>query len=180
MGKTGPGVPGSSGRSQRPCCSGGSAGRVTHRLPHSGTHTVPLRGLQPPCQDKCYLLAWDPWSSGWADLSGKTRGPLGNKRKTCGRTFHPRRGALLSEGCMWRLVYGDRSFSNISSVARTFFFFGKGNSMGLHNVKQISTEHVWVRVSGLGGADPGAMPTSLSLLLPPSTPGLQEDKSHLP
>lgn len=84
-------------------------------------------------------------------MSGKTRGPLGNKRKTCGRTFHPRRGALLSEGCMWRLVYGDRSFSNISSVARTFFFFGKGNSMGLHNVKQISTEHVWVRVSGLGG-----------------------------
>lgn len=47
----------------------------------------PLQGLHPCCQDKRYLLAWDPWSSWWADLPRKTRGPLRKKRKMRGRTF---------------------------------------------------------------------------------------------
>lgn len=66
---------------------------------------------------------------------------------------------------MWRLVYGDRSFSNVSSVAGTSF--SKGKSTGTPQFKWISTEYVWLRVAGI----PGATPTSLSLLLPLRAPG---------
>lgn len=53
---------------------------------------------------QCYLLAWDPWSSGWADLPRKTRGPLGKERETRGRTLRLRRDGLSPGRCMWRLI----------------------------------------------------------------------------
>lgn len=55
-------------------------------------------------------------------------------------------------------------------------FFVKEIARGLYNVKWISTEWVWVRVLGLGvgGILEPRLPAS------PSSPGLQEDKFHLP
>lgn len=53
---------------------------------------------------------------------------------------------------MWRLVYGDRSFSNVSSVAGTSF--SKGKSTRTPQFKWISTECVWLRVAGLRGGNP--------------------------
>lgn len=98
--------------------------RVTHRPPHSGTHTALRRGLHaPPCPDTRYLLALDPRGSGWADLPGKARGPLGKTRKTCGRTFQPGRVA-----CCQRGVCGGW-FMEINYF-QTFHPFCEGKSMG--------------------------------------------------
>lgn len=115
-------------------------------------------GSAPALSRQCYLLAWDPWSSGWANLPRKTRGPLGKKRKTRGRSFQLRRGGLSPEKYMWGLVYRDWSFPNISSGAGTLLFAEE--IWRPHSVRQISTECVWIKV---GGGDPRATLISLSL-----------------
>lgn len=115
-------------------------------------------GSAPALSRQCYLLAWDPWSSGWANLPRKTRGPLGKKRKTRGRSFQLRRGGLSPEKYMWRLVYRDWSFPNISSGAGRLLFAEE--IWRPHSVRQISTECVWIKV---GGGDPRATLISLSL-----------------
>lgn len=68
---------------------------------------------------QCYLLAWDPWSSGWADLPRKTRGPLGKERETRGRTLQLGRDGLSPGRCMWRLIISKHFISSWNTV---FFF----------------------------------------------------------
>lgn len=71
---------------------------------------MPLWGL---CvvKTECYLLAWDPWGSGWADLSGKTGGSLGNKRKTLWKNFPTKkewpvaRGGYVEAGLWGSIVF---------------------------------------------------------------------------
>lgn len=86
---------------------------------------------------QCYLLAWDPWSSGWADLPRKTRGPLGKERETRGRTLLLRRDGLSPGSCMWRLIISKHFISS-----RNTFFFAKKITRRLHSVRQVSSECV--------------------------------------
>ena len=86
---------------------------------------------------QCYLLAWDPWSSGWADLPRKTRGPLGKERETRGRMLRLRRDGLSPGRCMWSLIISKHFISS-----RKTFFFAKKITRRLHSVRQVSSECV--------------------------------------
>lgn len=77
------------------------------------------------------------------------------EKKDVLRVFQPRKGGLLPEGCMCRLVYRHQSFSDISNIFKSIqknTSLAKEITRGPHNVKHISTaECVWVKV-GVGWA----------------------------